>query len=120
MRFARRVVEQQTARQLDQIDQWIADEERREHERQQGEQHRPPAPDWLLEVGLNRETAAVYVHADGCWNAGGRSKGVERSTAVRARPRASRPARTADRTPSWASSARGCPVGRLLNWLCAG
>ncbi|MGW3177538.1 hypothetical protein, partial [Streptomyces sp. NPDC001153] len=61
LRFARRIVEQQAARQLDQIDQRIADEERREHERQQGEQHRPPAPDWLLELGLNRETAAVYV-----------------------------------------------------------
>src|SRR5690348_11977747 len=36
LRFARRVVEQQTARQLALIDRWIADEERREAERRQG------------------------------------------------------------------------------------
>ncbi|MGW7824526.1 DUF6233 domain-containing protein [Streptomyces puniciscabiei] len=30
------------------------------------------------------DAAAVYVHVGGCWNAGGRSKGVDRSTALRA------------------------------------
>ncbi|MBY8844639.1 hypothetical protein [Streptomyces sp. SP2-10] len=47
LRFARRVVEQHTARQLDLIDRWIADEERRQAERQRGDQPNPaaaPAP----------------------------------------------------------------------------
>ncbi|MCX4644064.1 MULTISPECIES: hypothetical protein [unclassified Streptomyces] len=32
--------------QVEQIDRWIATEERREIERRHGEQARPPAPDW--------------------------------------------------------------------------
>ncbi|MGW2425605.1 DUF6233 domain-containing protein [Streptomyces sp. NPDC001709] len=83
LRFARRVVEQHTARQLALIDQWIAEEERRERERQQGERARPPAQDWLLELGLNRDTV-VYVHTGGCWNAGKRSRGVDQKTARQA------------------------------------
>ncbi|MFE7160554.1 hypothetical protein [Streptomyces sp. NPDC057636] len=41
LRFARRIAVQQ----VEQIDRWIATEERREAERQRGEQARPPAPD---------------------------------------------------------------------------
>ena len=66
---------------LDRVRQQIAEAERRE--REYGERHRPAPPDWLLELGLNRDHA-VYVHAGGCWNAGKRSKGVDRSTALRA------------------------------------
>ncbi|GGU84375.1 hypothetical protein GCM10010260_16780 [Streptomyces filipinensis] len=80
LRFLERVQERDLAR----TRRWIADEERREREQRQGEQARPPAPDWLLELGLNRDAAPAYVHAGGCWNAGGRSKGVDRSTALRA------------------------------------
>lgn len=69
---------------LDRVRQQIAAAERREAERQRGEQARPPAPDWLVEFGLNRDAAAVYVHVGSCWNAGGRSKGIDRSTALRA------------------------------------
>ncbi|MFI2764350.1 DUF6233 domain-containing protein [Streptomyces echinatus] len=83
LRFTRRVVEQHTARQLDLIDRWIADEERRQAERQRGEQARPPAPQWLLEPGLNKESPPVYVHAGGCWNAGRRSRGVDQDAALR-------------------------------------
>ncbi|MGW7824779.1 DUF6233 domain-containing protein [Streptomyces puniciscabiei] len=68
---------------LDRVRQQIAAAERREAERQRGEQARPPAPDWLLELGLNRDESAVYVHVGGCWNAGGRSKGIDRTTALR-------------------------------------
>ena len=39
--------------------------------------------DWLIERGLSGQDA-VYVHAGGCWNAGKRSKGVDRSTALHA------------------------------------
>ncbi|MBL1087285.1 hypothetical protein JK359_35915 [Streptomyces actinomycinicus] len=45
LRFARRVVAEHTVRQLAAIDQWIADEERRETERRQGEERRRPAPE---------------------------------------------------------------------------
>ncbi|MGW7525255.1 DUF6233 domain-containing protein [Streptomyces sp. NPDC054783] len=83
LRFARRVVEHQAARQLALMDRWIADEERREAERQHRLAARQAAPDWLIERGLNGRTA-VYVHVGGCTSAGGRAKGVGRDQAVRA------------------------------------
>jgi len=69
---------------LDRVRQQITAVEKREAERQHGEQARPPAPDWLLELGLNRDAPAVYVHAGGCWNAGKRSRGTPRDVALRA------------------------------------
>ncbi|MGW3030203.1 DUF6233 domain-containing protein [Streptomyces sp. NPDC001178] len=80
LRFLERVQERDLAR----TRRWIADEERREKERQHGLDARPPQPDWLLEQGLNRDAPAVYVHAGGCWNAGKRSRGVPRDVALRA------------------------------------
>ncbi|MFJ9633855.1 DUF6233 domain-containing protein [Streptomyces sp. NPDC101175] len=80
LRFLERV---QTA-DLERTRRWIADEERREGERQQGQQLRPPEPDWLIEHGLNRDSPPVYVHVGGCWNAGKRSRGINRSAALRA------------------------------------
>ncbi|MFD7774293.1 DUF6233 domain-containing protein [Streptomyces sp. NPDC059753] len=79
LRFARRIAVQQ----VEQIDRWIAAEERREAERQRGEQARPPAPDWLIEMGLGGRDP-VYVHVGGCHMAGKRSRGVERDQALRA------------------------------------
>jgi hypothetical protein len=78
-----RFLERVQVRDLERTRKWIADEERREAERQRGLAARQPAPDWLLERGLSRRNA-VYVHVGGCWNAGSRSKGVERDQAVRA------------------------------------
>ncbi|KUM95179.1 hypothetical protein AQI95_43380 [Streptomyces yokosukanensis] len=69
---------------LDRVRQQIAAAEQRQAEEQHGERARPPAPDWLLELGLNRDAAAVYVHAGDCWNTGKRSKDIDRSTALRA------------------------------------
>lgn len=80
LRFLERVQQ----RVLQRTRQWIADEERREAERQHGIAARPPQPDWLLEAGLNRDAPAVYVHVGGCWNAGSRSRGVARDAALRA------------------------------------
>ncbi|MFF2206333.1 DUF6233 domain-containing protein [Streptomyces sp. NPDC058145] len=65
LRFARRVVEQQANRQLALIDRWIAEEERREAERRQGEERRPPEPERLIQYGLNRRNVDA-VHAGGC------------------------------------------------------
>ncbi|WP_405636987.1 DUF6233 domain-containing protein [Streptomyces sp. NBC_00117] len=78
LRFARRIAVQQ----VEQIDRWIATEERRETERRHGEQARPPAPDWLIEMGLGGRDP-VYVHGEGCHTAGKRSRGVDRNQALR-------------------------------------
>ncbi|MCX5522569.1 DUF6233 domain-containing protein [Streptomyces bobili] len=68
---------------LERTRRWIADEERREAERQRGINARPPAPDWLLEMGLNREAPPNTVHVGGCHMAGKRSRGIGRTDALR-------------------------------------
>ncbi|MFF4489399.1 DUF6233 domain-containing protein [Streptomyces sp. NPDC001544] len=68
---------------LDRVRQQITAAERREQERQRGEQARPPVPDWMIERGIG-EGPAVYVHVGGCHMAGKRSKGVARDVALRA------------------------------------
>ncbi|MFE4574076.1 DUF6233 domain-containing protein [Paenibacillus chitinolyticus] len=60
----------------------IADTERREAEQRYGEARRPPAPDWLIEMGLGCRDP-VYVHVGGCHMAGKRSRGVDRDQALR-------------------------------------
>ncbi|MEV6696608.1 DUF6233 domain-containing protein [Streptomyces sp. NPDC051453] len=62
---------------------WTAAEERRETERQRGARARPPAPDWLIEMGLGGRDP-VYVHVGGCHMAGKRSRSVDRNQALRA------------------------------------
>lgn len=91
LRFARRVVEHQAARQLALMDRWIADEERREAERRHRLALRQNDPEWAIERGLNGRSA-VYVHVGGCASAGGRAKGVDRDQAVRALTEAGVPA----------------------------
>ncbi|MEU0900155.1 hypothetical protein [Streptomyces massasporeus] len=57
LRFLERVQERDPFR----TRRWIVDEERREAERCVGEARRPPAPEWLIERGLDR-TNIVAVH----------------------------------------------------------
>jgi hypothetical protein len=80
LRFLERVQQQDLAR----TRRWIADEERKERERLQGEAARPTPPDWLLEYGLNRDAPPNAVHVGGCHMAGKRSKGVDSDTVRRA------------------------------------
>ena len=80
LRFLERVQERDLAR----TRRWIADEERREAERQRGVQARPPAPKWLLDMGLNPQAPPLYVHVGDCWNAGKRSRAISRDQARRA------------------------------------
>lgn len=80
LRFLQQVQERDLAR----TRRWIADEERREAERQRGIEARPPDPDWLLELGLNRDAPPVQVHVGGCWNKGKRVRGISRDAALRA------------------------------------
>ncbi|MET7538248.1 DUF6233 domain-containing protein [Streptomyces sp. NPDC005507] len=79
LHFARRIAVQQ----VEQIDRWIAAEERRETGQAREAAPRPPAPDWLIEMGLGGRDP-VYVHIGGCHMAGKRSRGVDRDQALRA------------------------------------
>ncbi|MFF4983771.1 DUF6233 domain-containing protein [Streptomyces sp. NPDC001046] len=83
LHFARQVVEQQATAALSQIDQWIAEEERREAERWRGELARPAPPEWLIQYGLNR-TNLDAVHTGDCWAAAksGRCHPASREQAV--------------------------------------
>ncbi|WP_436850196.1 DUF6233 domain-containing protein [Streptomyces monashensis] len=69
---------------LDRTRRWIAEEERREVERQQGEATQPTPPDWLLDCGLNRGAIPVGVHIGACHMVGARAKGADSGTARRA------------------------------------
>ncbi|MFG3552599.1 DUF6104 family protein [Streptomyces sp. NPDC047725] len=69
---------------LTEVREAIAARERREAERLRGVRDRPVPPDWLLEMGLNRDAPPVQVHVGDCWNAGKRSKGVSRGEARQA------------------------------------
>ncbi|MFC9460004.1 DUF6233 domain-containing protein [Streptomyces sp. NPDC056983] len=78
-----RTLETWLAMSLERVRRTIADTERREAEQRYGQEHRPPAPDWLIEMGLGGRDP-VYVHVGGCHMAGQRSRGVERDQALRA------------------------------------
>ncbi|MFI6032934.1 DUF6233 domain-containing protein [Streptomyces sp. NPDC051315] len=78
-----RIVRGYLLHQLDSVDRWIAEEERKAAEKQRGEQARPPTPDWLLELGLNRDAPPNMVHEGHCHMAGKRSRGISRSDALR-------------------------------------
>src|SRR5689334_18101641 len=60
--------------------------QRREAERERGERARPPAPDWLVEYGLNRDAMPVAVHLGDCHivKKSNRVKGVDSDTVRRA------------------------------------
>lgn len=79
LRFAERLAQQH----LDQIRRWIANEERREQERQRGLAARPAPPDWLLEHSLGGRHPQ-HVHVGGCHIASEQAKGVSREQAQRA------------------------------------
>ncbi|MGW7528909.1 DUF6233 domain-containing protein [Streptomyces sp. NPDC054783] len=61
----------------------VAGEERHERELRQGGKRRPPAPEWLIEYGLNR-AGIDAVHVGGCWaaKASGRCRPATREQAT--------------------------------------
>ncbi|MFD6416019.1 DUF6233 domain-containing protein [Streptomyces sp. NPDC060194] len=65
------------------IDRAIADLERRERERETGRRRRPPAPDWVIELGIGTGPP-VAVHAGDCYMIGKRRKPLDRDQAIRA------------------------------------
>ncbi|MFF1838006.1 DUF6233 domain-containing protein [Streptomyces sp. NPDC058231] len=80
LRFARRIAVQQ----VEQIDRWIAAEERRETEPEQGERARPPTPDWIIELGIGVGSRPIDVHVGGCYAAGKRRRAITREQALAA------------------------------------
>ena len=66
---------------LGRIDDAIAAAERREVERQQGEKRRPPAPDWVLELGIGQGAPPTEVHAGHCYAIGKRHRAIDRDQA---------------------------------------
>ncbi|MFF9003601.1 DUF6233 domain-containing protein [Streptomyces achromogenes] len=79
-----RTLETWLALTLDRVRQRITAMERREAERQHGEQARPSVPEWLIEYGLNRDAIPNAVHVGWCRMAGKRSKPTDSDTARRA------------------------------------
>ncbi|MFJ4356118.1 DUF6233 domain-containing protein [Streptomyces massasporeus] len=68
-------------RDLSRTRRWIADEERCADGRRVGEARRRPAPEWLIERGLDR-TNIVAVHMGECWELGKRVKPASREQAI--------------------------------------
>lgn len=80
LHFARRIAVQQ----VEQIDRWIADEERREAEQQQGEERLPPTPDWVVELSIGLGARPIEVHAGHCYAIGKRHRAISREQALAA------------------------------------
>jgi hypothetical protein len=79
-----RTLETWLALSLEQVRARITQVERQERERQRGEAHRPPVPDWTIETGIGAGHAPLYVHVGGCHMAGKRQRPVARDQAMRA------------------------------------
>ncbi|WP_329161564.1 DUF6233 domain-containing protein [Streptomyces sp. NBC_01717] len=56
--------------------------EQRERERQQGEERRPPTPDWVVELGIG--VGARPIDVGGCYAAGKRHRTITREQALAA------------------------------------
>ncbi|MFD5064584.1 DUF6233 domain-containing protein [Streptomyces sp. NPDC058394] len=69
---------------VDRIDEAIAAAEQRERERQQGEERRPPTPDWIVELSIGVGARPIEVHVGGCYAAGKRQRGITRDQALAA------------------------------------
>ncbi|MFD3495765.1 DUF6233 domain-containing protein [Streptomyces sp. NPDC058690] len=67
---------------VDRIDEAIAAAEQREKERQQGEERRPPTPDWIVELSIGGGARPIEVHVGGCYAAGKRQRVISREQAL--------------------------------------
>ncbi|MBD0844743.1 DUF6233 domain-containing protein [Streptomyces sp. TRM68416] len=68
---------------LQRIDTKIAAVRQRDAERARGEERRPPAPDWIIELGIGCRNPPVQVHAGDCYAAAKRRRAVDRDEARR-------------------------------------
>ncbi|MFE5098168.1 DUF6233 domain-containing protein [Streptomyces sp. NPDC056638] len=71
-----------TAACLREIDEAIAEAELREAERKQGEERRPPPPDWVLELGIGAGSPPTEVHAGHCYAIGRKRRAREQAVAA--------------------------------------
>ncbi|MEE1737008.1 DUF6233 domain-containing protein [Streptomyces sp. BE147] len=69
---------------VEEIDKAIALAEKRDKERRQGEERRPPTPDWVMEHGIGAGAPEAEVHVGGCYAAGHRTRAISRDQAVAA------------------------------------
>ena len=69
---------------LARIDEAIAAAEQREREKRQGEERRPPTPDWIVELGIGVGRPPIEVHVGGCRMAGRRQRTISREQALAA------------------------------------
>ncbi|WP_328890601.1 DUF6233 domain-containing protein [Streptomyces sp. NBC_00316] len=66
------------------INEAIATAEQREREKRQGEERRPPTPDWIMEFGIAVGRRPIEVHVGGCYAAGKRQRPITREQGVAA------------------------------------
>ncbi|MGW2082560.1 hypothetical protein ACWCOW_37615 [Streptomyces sp. NPDC001939] len=64
-----RTLETRLTMSLDLVRRKIADTERREVEQRHGQEHRPPAPDWLIKTGRGGRDPAFVLSAAAVWRA---------------------------------------------------
>ncbi|MFE6977232.1 DUF6233 domain-containing protein [Streptomyces sp. NPDC057682] len=76
-----RTLEHQLSIWLGHIRAAIAAAEQREAERRQGEERRPPVPDWIVELGIGVGRPPSEVHAGHCYAAGKRRRAIDRDEA---------------------------------------
>ncbi|MFB7555979.1 DUF6233 domain-containing protein [Streptomyces brevispora] len=77
-----RTLEQQLSIWIRHVRTAIAAAEQREQERQQGEERRPPTPDWIVELGIGQGAPPSEVHAGHCHAAGKRRREISREQAL--------------------------------------
>ncbi|MGW2113234.1 DUF6233 domain-containing protein [Streptomyces sp. NPDC001948] len=76
-----RTLEQQLTIWVGHVRAAIVAAEQREAERRQGEARRPPAPDWIVELGIGQGAPLSEVHAGHCPAAGKRRRVIDRDQA---------------------------------------
>lgn len=76
-----RTLEQQLTIWIGHVRAAIAAAEQREAERRQGEEPRPPTPDWIVELGIGVGAPPSEVHAGACYAAGKRRRVIDRDQA---------------------------------------
>ncbi|MFF7647014.1 DUF6233 domain-containing protein [Streptomyces canus] len=68
---------------LQRIDTKIAAVRQREAEQEHGRRHRPPVPDWIVELGIGTGRPPTQLHTGDCYAAGKRRRPVDRDEARR-------------------------------------
>ncbi|MFE7042507.1 DUF6233 domain-containing protein [Streptomyces atratus] len=76
-----RTLEQQLTIWIGHVRTAIAAAEQQELERRQGQERRPPTPDWIVELGIGQGSPPTEVHAGHCHAAGKRRRAIDHDQA---------------------------------------